>query len=56
MSVLGPVPLLGWVVWGINYVLLVWLVALLDRLVGARSLFPLDNVLVAIISLNEAGR
>lgn len=39
---------LRWIIWAMNYVLLVRGGALLDRFVGASSLFPLDHVMVAV--------
>jgi SAM-dependent methyltransferase len=44
---LGALPLLRWPVWLVNYLLLVRLLSLLDRLIGLPSLYPCDLVLVA---------
>jgi SAM-dependent methyltransferase len=47
MSTLGSLPLLRWPVWLANYLILVRLLGLLDRLVGMATLYPCDHVLVA---------
>lgn len=47
LTTLGTLPGVRWAVWLINYLLLVRLVAVADRILGVRSLYPLDHVLVA---------
>ena len=47
LTVFGSLPGLRWPVWALNYTFLVRLVALIDRILGVPSLFPLDHIVVA---------
>ena len=47
MTTVGAIPGLRWMVWPVNYLLLVRLLGLVDRLLGLPAIYPCDYVLLA---------
>jgi SAM-dependent methyltransferase len=56
MCTLGAVPGLRWVSWGLNYVFMVRMVTLIDRICGLPDLYPCDYLLIARRPPPEAAR